>query len=139
MRYNYDSSETQYLRPPYEYFAIDLTVKYVLRIGCVPGEDYIPDGVCAKPTNVSLRTAVNVTTATLGWEGQLLTGTAGFELQVQLAGVPPVVSAWKTVSRTTTLYTFTGLTAGTDYTFYIKKNCVGSNSGWVSFNFSTTN
>ena len=33
-RYNYDEAETQYLRPPFEYFALDFTCRYVYRIGC---------------------------------------------------------------------------------------------------------
>lgn len=33
-RYNYDEEVLQYLRPPYEYFAIDLSCRYVLRAQC---------------------------------------------------------------------------------------------------------
>ena len=37
-RYNYDEAELQYLRPPYEYFAIDLNCKYeAKRIACMGG------------------------------------------------------------------------------------------------------
>ena len=39
-RYNYDEAELQYLRPPYEYFAIDLNCRYeAKRIACM-GEGY---------------------------------------------------------------------------------------------------
>lgn len=35
-RYNYDEAEFQYLRPPFEYFAIDLTVRYCVSPECLP-------------------------------------------------------------------------------------------------------
>lgn len=36
-RYNYDEAESQYLRPPFEYFAIDFQAKYtVIGNGCMP-------------------------------------------------------------------------------------------------------
>lgn len=35
-RYNYDEAELQYLRPPFEYFAIDLNCKYQVVRGCLP-------------------------------------------------------------------------------------------------------
>jgi hypothetical protein len=46
-RYNYDEAELQYLRPPYEYFAIDLTCRYELRaVVCLglkfPAKSYQP-------------------------------------------------------------------------------------------------
>lgn len=34
-RYNYDEAELQYLRPPFEYFAIDLTVRYQVIKSCL--------------------------------------------------------------------------------------------------------
>lgn len=34
-RYNYDEDVFQYLRPPFEYFAIDLTCRYELRTQCI--------------------------------------------------------------------------------------------------------
>jgi len=35
-RYNYDEAELQYLRPPFEYFAIDYTCKYRVKESCLP-------------------------------------------------------------------------------------------------------
>lgn len=35
-RYNYDEVELQCLRPPFEYFAIDLYVKYQVSVSCLP-------------------------------------------------------------------------------------------------------
>lgn len=34
-KYTYDEVESQYLRPPFEYFAIDVVVNYSLRPGCI--------------------------------------------------------------------------------------------------------
>ena len=41
-RYNYDEVESQYLRPPFEYFAIDFTARYTMRSLICAGEDYVP-------------------------------------------------------------------------------------------------
>ena len=35
-KYSYDETELQYLRPPFEYFAIDLVVSFIYRGDCVP-------------------------------------------------------------------------------------------------------
>ena len=35
-KYSYDETVLQFLRPPFEYFAIDLTVSFILKGGCLP-------------------------------------------------------------------------------------------------------
>ncbi len=35
--YDYSESETQYLMPPFEFFAIDLNIKFVIPFACSPG------------------------------------------------------------------------------------------------------
>lgn len=44
-RYTYDETITQYLRPPFEFFAVDLTVTYFIHPACI-GQLQFVDPVC---------------------------------------------------------------------------------------------
>lgn len=44
-RYNYDEAVVQYLRPPFEYFAIDLVCKYIVSRVVCGGHKYEPSGL----------------------------------------------------------------------------------------------
>ena len=91
---------------------------------------YDAPNICIPPTNVTLPTAtITNTTATVNW-------TAGdqetaWELRLGTTGT--------IYNVTTTSYQLTGLLAGTSYTVYVRANCGGTFSSWVSQTFSTNN
>lgn len=40
-RYTYDETQRQYLRPPFEFFAIDLTAKYLINSNCLSSINFL--------------------------------------------------------------------------------------------------
>jgi len=74
-RYNYDEVESQFLRPPFEYFAIDFTCKYQMKsIICGGGEfvptvyEQMPIEILIKDNPLALSDPANVQTLWNGWK-----------------------------------------------------------------------
>ncbi|MBO0357063.1 fibronectin type III domain-containing protein [Hymenobacter sp. BT186] len=87
---------------------------------------------CLTPVNLAV-TATTTTSATVTWQG---TGTGTYSIQYGPAGFTP--GNGTTVPNVTSPYTITGLTAGTQYQFYVSQNCGGTQSGLAGpINFNT--
>ena len=95
--------------------------------------DYIPN--CIAPTGLATS---NVTT-----DGVTLTWTAGgsesaWDLYISSSSTDvPDATTTPMYSTSATSYTFSGLTGNTAYTAYVRANCGGEQSSWVSANFRT--
>lgn len=93
---------------------------------------------CLPPTAL---TAINIseTQADLGWTS---TGPeASWQVFVQAAGLPaPTATSTGWVDAPTNPYTYTGLTSGTSYDFYVRPVCSDTNlGGWSAVkNFNTS-
>jgi GEVED domain/Putative metal-binding motif/Secretion system C-terminal sorting domain len=96
---------------------------------------------CPTP-KLGLVSAITTTTANLGWT--LGCAETAWDLKVQLAGagVPPNSSSLVgTLVSTTSAYPATGLTAGTNYEFYVRAECSSNTlySSWAGpYTFATT-
>ncbi len=90
------------------------------------GGEVIEPEPCAEPTNLTV-TNITETTAELTWTA----GGSESSWQVRLG------EDGEAVDVTATSHTFTELTAGTQYTAYVRANCGESYSSWVSVAFTT--
>ena len=82
-------------------------------------------GPCDAPTALAVSN-ITQTSAEVSWNGT----ATGYEVRLN-GGMPETVS--------TTSKTFTGLTAGTNYTAEVRAVCASSQSPWVSTSFTTQN
>jgi gliding motility-associated-like protein len=107
------------------------TVLYTGNVNCL-----VPE--CLAPTALTA-TAISETQADLGWTS---TGPeSSWQVFVQPAGLPAPLATetgWQLAG--TNPYTYTGLTAGTSYDFYVRPICSDTNIGaWSSVkNFTTS-
>ena len=90
---------------------------------------------CLPPTNLTA-TGINATSATLGWT----TGGSGEpNWDIEVLPVATTATGVATDSNVSNAFNKTGLTAATDYKFYVRANCGGGASTWSGpFNFTTT-
>ncbi len=86
----------------------------------------ISNNPCIAPTNLSV-TSVTNTSANVTWTPD---GTET-QWQVRLGQTETPIDV------TTTSHTLTGLTESTNYTVYVRANCGGTYSNWVSLDFTT--
>jgi len=98
-----------------------------------------PPPLCPKP-NTLTASPITSTSAYLGWtemNQQVSSWQVYLVLQGQPAPLPDTTTGWVTVTTNPAL--FTGLTSGTQYTYYVRSICPdGSYSLWSTpFNFST--
>jgi subtilisin-like proprotein convertase family protein len=88
-----------------------------------------PPPTCPFPINVEA-SPLTTTTASVSWNTEP-NATNGYEWVLMGQGVSPNVgTALFTDTTTTTTTSFTGLTPGTTYDFYVRSDCGGSNSSW---------
>ncbi|AGC78718.1 putative secreted protein (Por secretion system target) [Nonlabens dokdonensis] len=82
---------------------------------------------CPEPTNVSVDSFTD-TTADISWIDNTVGGTASFEVLVQDAGSPAPDATTTGVQQVATSnpYTWSGLTAFTDYDVYVRAVCTGT-------------
>jgi len=105
-------------------------------------EDYVitiaPAPSCLSPA-IPTANAVTATAGTFEWGSSGSNPANGYEWRVFTAGNgptgTPVVSGTEPAGDT--IANVTGLSAITDYTFFVRALCGGSNSLWTSVNFST--
>jgi hypothetical protein len=94
---------------------------------------FTTDSACSKPTNIHI-TALTPISATIGWNGN----ASIFNVEYGPAGFTPG-SGTIVHNVTVNPYTINGLTANTNYDFYVQDSCGASAvSFWAgAFNFST--
>ena len=82
---------------------------------------------CPEPTNVSVDSFTD-TTVDISWMDNTVGGTASFEVLVQDAGNPAPDAMTSGVQQTATSnpYTWTGLTAFSNYDVYVRAVCAGT-------------
>jgi hypothetical protein len=90
-------------------------------------DNLIIDVACQSPSNITI-TNISNTTANINWIGY---GETSWQIRLDENGTIQDLS--------THPYQLTGLTAGTNYTIYIRANCGNSYSQWISQTFTTTN
>jgi hypothetical protein len=77
----------------------------------------------------------NVTNASAEITWSSVSGSTGYEYAVTGSSIPPVSGT----STTTTLFSPSGLTAGTQYYFHVRTNCGGGSfSAWSTSGFTTS-
>jgi hypothetical protein len=112
------------------YIAFEGTVKY--RRGVTI--DDILVATCFSPSNLTAATPTS-TSANVGWTDN--SGVSNWEVEGGLAGFIQGTGLLTQIS--TNPHTFTGLTANTNYSFYVRATCgLGDTSAWTGpFHFTT--
>ena len=99
---------------------------YIDNIEVSEAEEVVVPDPCAEPTDLTVAN-ITETTAELTWTA----GGSESSWQVRLG------EDGEAVDVTATSHTFTELTAGTQYTAYVRANCGENYSSWVSVAFTT--
>ncbi|MCH3923505.1 MAG: fibronectin type III domain-containing protein [Bacteroidales bacterium] len=81
---------------------------------------------CDAPTNLAA-TNITQTSANITWTAQ--EGQSSWQIKLGTNG--------SIINTSMPHYTFSGLTAGTSYTVYVRTNCTSSYSSWVNTTFTT--
>ena len=93
----------------------------------IVAQEMIPEEPSGQPTNLS--TSVTSTSITLSWSA--VDGATGYDVKQGASGTETAVSDG-------TSHTFSGLTADTEYTLYVRSKNGSGTSDWVSTTAATT-
>ena len=95
------------------------------------------NGACATPTPLST-TVITGSGATLNWTAASPTPANGYQYYYSTTNTAPTAATTPSGTVTATSKALTGLNPTTTYYFWIRSNCVSSQSNWISGGSFTT-